>query len=260
MICRLHPYSTLRRLMGCQLIKTILLTVGLISLLAGCSSYRVKESPVAKLEAMPYTQTEGIIVIGVDPYVQPNRAKALFGEDLLAVAVIPLQVVVRNLGERPVRIEAKNFKLLLPGEEVVAPRPGSEVAALFSPQTGILDHASTGIGLIGRLGGAIGGSVANVVGGVVSESVKGSQQEVFLARQQDYTWKELKSVTLGRNESTRGFLFFSLPAGTAAFNDATLILNIYETDTKTTSIKVALKGLDYKVKPATDQYRAIALC
>src|SRR5512135_662724 len=109
MICRLHPYSTLRRLMGCQLIKTILLTVGLISLLAGCSSYRVKESPVAKLEAMPYMQTEGRVVIGVDPYVQPDRAKALFGEDLLAAAVMPLQIVARNLGERPVRIEAKNF-------------------------------------------------------------------------------------------------------------------------------------------------------
>ena len=190
-----------------------------------------------------------MVVIGVDPYVQPDKSKALFGEDLLAVAVIPLQVVVQNIGEHPVHIEAKNFKLSLPGEEVVAPRPGSEVAALFSPQTGILDHASTGIGLIGRLGGAIGGSVANVVGGVVSGSVKGSQQDVFLARQEDYTRKELKGVTLGRNESIRGFLFFSLPAGTATFNEATLILNMYETDTKITSIKVALKDIGYKVKP-----------
>lgn len=239
--------------MGRQPVKIVTLTVGLISLLAGCSSYTVKESPVVKPEAMPYTHTEGMVVVGVDPYVQPDKEKALFGEDLLAVDVIPIQVVVRNLGDHPVRVEAKNFKLSLPTNEVVAPRPGAEVAALFNQQTSILDHASTGIGLLGGFGGMIGGLVARVVGGVVSGSVQGSKKDVFLARQEDYVRKEFKGVALGRNESIRGFLFFTPPAGTAAFNEATLILDLYESDTKNTSIKVPLNGLGYKLKPTTEK-------
>lgn len=235
-------------------IKTIALAAGL-SLVVGCSSYAVKDSPIPKLDAMPYTQTEGMVLVGVDPYVQPDKAQELFGEDLAAAGVIPLQVVVRNTGEHAVRVEVKNFKLSLPGEEVVAPRPAAEVAALFSPESGILDHASTGIGLVGRFAGAVGGLVAGVVGNVVSGSIKGSQKDVFVARQQDYVRKELKGVALGKNESTRGFLFFSLPAGTPAFNDAALILDLYESDAKndanSTRIKVSLKGLGYKTKPTS---------
>jgi hypothetical protein len=234
-------------------IKTMLLTFGLIGFLAGCSSYSVKETPFIKPEAMPYTRTEGMVLIGVDPYVQSDKVIALFGEDLLAVSVIPIQVVVRNMGERPFRVETKNFKLSLPGDEVVAPRPGSDVAGLFSPHSGVLDHAATGIGLLGGLGGAIGGLVASVVGGVASGSIKGSQRDALLARQEDYTRKELKGVTLGTGESTRGFLFFSLPAGTAAFNEATLILDAYGSDTDNRSIKVPLKNLGYKGKGASDK-------
>lgn len=225
-----------------QILKAIALAV----LLVGCESYTVKDSPAVKAEAMPYTQAEGPLLVGADPYVQPDKAKEVFGADLLAADVIALQIVVRNTGERPIRVETKNFRLSLPSGEVAAPRPAVEVAALFNPKTGLLDHASTGIGLVGRFAGAIGGLVAGVAGNVVSGSIKGSQKDVFVARQQDYARKELKGVALGKNESTRGFLFFSVPAGTPAFDEAALILDLYESDAKSVSIKLPLKGLGYK--------------
>jgi len=222
----------------------------LLGLLAGCSSYNVQEPPAPKAETMPYQQTESMVIIGVDPYVQPDKAKAIFGEDMRAAGVIPLHIVARNLGEQTVRIEVKNFKLSLPGEEVVAPRPGAEVAALFNPQGGAWDQAGTGIGVLGQFGGPIGGLLAGIVGRVVSGTVHGSRQNVSAARQQDYARKEFKDVALGKNEWTRGFLFFSLPAGTASFDEASLILDLHETATANTRIKVALKGLGYQAKPA----------
>lgn len=51
---------------------------------------------------------------------------------------------------------------------------------------------------------------------------------------------------LGMNESTRGFLYFSLPAGTPAFDEATLVLELSESQLDVTSVRVPLKGLGYR--------------
>src|SRR4051812_13372850 len=92
---------------GCRryAIEIVVLTAGLIGLMGGCSTYTAKEAPAAKPESMPFMQTAGSVVIGVDPYVRAERSEAIFDEDLMAAAMIPLQVVVRNLGERPVPIQ-----------------------------------------------------------------------------------------------------------------------------------------------------------
>ena len=50
-------------------------------------------------------------MVGVDPYVRADRSEAVFDADLMAMAVIPLQVVVRNLGEHAVPIQVRNFRL-----------------------------------------------------------------------------------------------------------------------------------------------------
>lgn len=236
--------------MGRHASKFKLSALVLAGLLAGCPSHTVLEAPAPRLEAMPYAAAEGAVQLGADPYVQPGRVKAVFGEDLAAAEVIPVQVVVRNGGEGLVRVEEKNFKLSLPGDEVVAPRAGSEVAALFGSGLGAWSHASTGIGLAGRFGGPIGGLVAGVVGALVGGSVRGAEKDALEERQRDYIRKEFKSVSLAKNESTRGFLFFSPPAGTAAFDEATLILDVYEGSANTARLKIPLKGLAYKGRPA----------
>jgi hypothetical protein len=218
----------------------------MISVLNACSSYTVTEPKIPEPAAMPHTQTEGTISISVDPYVQADRQKAIFGGDMFAVGVLPLQVVVENAGERSVRIDSNNFRLALPGEEVVGPRPGTEVATLFASHSSAADYGSAGLGVLGQVFGAIGGLIGNVLGSVFSGTVKGSESDALRARQEDYSRKELKSVMLGKNESTRGFLYFGLPAGTPAFDEATLVLEIPDSQMDITSVRVVLKDLGYK--------------
>jgi hypothetical protein len=227
-------------------IEIVVLTVGLIGLMGGCSTYTAKESPAAKPEGMPFMQTDGLVMIGVDPYVRAERSEAIFDEDLMAAAMIPLQVVVRNLGERPVPIQVRSFRLLLPDQEVAGARPGAEVAALFSQRSGAASGASTGIGMLGGLGGAIGGLAAKAVGGAVSGGIDDSEQDAVAARRADYTRKELKDVVLGQNEATRGFLFFRVPDGTLGFDQATLVLDLPADGAKIRSIKVVVTGLGYR--------------
>ena len=227
-------------------INAVLLAVGLLGLADGCMSYTAKESPAARPETMPFMQTEATVVLGVDPYVQAERSEAIFDENLLAVALIPLQVVVRNLGERPVAIQVRNFRLLLPGQEVTGPRPGAEVAALFSEGSGAASGASTGIGILGGLGGAIGNIAAKAVGGAVSGGIDNSEQDAVAARRADYTRKELKDVVLGQGEATRGFLFFRVPDGMPAFDQATLVLDLPADGARIGSIKVTVTGLGYR--------------
>jgi hypothetical protein len=198
---------------------------------------------------MTFTQAEGTVAVGVDPYLRADRSQAVFGADLPAAAVVPLQVVIRNLGQRPVRIEVRNFRLSLPDQEVVGSRPAAEVAALLSRPSGAANQASTGIGVLGGLGGAIGGLAAKAVGGAVSETIQGSEQEAFAARRADYARKQLKDVVLGVGESTRGFLFFGLPDGTASLDEATLVLDLPDGGA---SVRVPLTGLGYRAGPEGD--------
>ena len=229
-----------------QAIGALALALGVIGLPGGCTTYAARESPAARAETMPFVQTEGTVVLGVDPYVQADRSEAIFDEDLPAAAVIPLQVVVRNLGERPAAIQVRNFRLVLPGQEVAGPRPGAEVAALFGRRTGVASGASSGIGMLGGLGGAIGGLAAKAVGGAAAGGIDGSEQDAVAARRADYTRKELKDVVLGPDEATRGFLFFRVPDGMPAFDAATLVLALPADGTAAGSAKVALRGLGYR--------------
>jgi hypothetical protein len=53
---------------------------------------------------------EGMLSIGVDPRVQAERQEQNFAAGLSVAAMMPIQVIVRNSGERSVRIAAENFK------------------------------------------------------------------------------------------------------------------------------------------------------
>lgn len=222
----------------------------LFMLLAGCSSYTAKEPPAPKLEAMPHSQTQNDLTVAVEPYSKPEKLEELFGEDLTAKDVITLHIVVRNQADKAVTLDAKSFKLGLPGGEVVAARPGGEVAVLFDSQGHAVEYATTGIGLLSRFAGPFGGLIAMVVNGAVNGTVKGSQGKASADRQQDFMRKEFHGLSLGKDETVRGFLFFTPVPGTAPFDEASLILDVYDKENKIDTVKVPLKGLAYKTKPA----------
>ena len=223
-----------------------------LSLLLGCATYKVKDAAQVALEAMPHVLNEAELSLGVDPYVEDEREQQIFAANLLAAAVLPIQVMVKNNGERPVRIEPDNFKLILPNEHMAAPRSALEVAQVFAPKEGVGDYASAGAGALGGLAGPIGMIAGRLLGFVSSGVFDRYRTEALQARQQDYARKELKNVLLAKDQFNRGFLFFVLPKETPAFDQATLTLTVLKDPTETATLKMPLKGLGYPGPSASD--------
>ena len=65
---------------------------------------------------------------------QPARQQEVFAADLVAEAVLPLEVWVHNGTERRIRIKPENFKLALPNDDLIAPASGAEAAWLAAPK------------------------------------------------------------------------------------------------------------------------------
>lgn len=231
---------------------TATLIAASMGLFAACASYEVKDAAPGKLEAMPHAGAEGMLSIGADPHVQADRQEQIFAAGLAEAAVLPIQVIVSNRGDRSVQIEPENFKLSLPDKQMIAPSPGSEVAQLFAPKEGITDHVLIGAGMLGGFGGPIGAAAGQLIA-LLSYGVLGrSRADATEARQDDYIRKQLKSTRLGKNQLTQGFLFFVLPKETPPFDQATLTLSVLENQTETATVRVNLKGLGHRGKAATD--------
>lgn len=224
---------------------------GLIGLLTACASYSARQMPSVLAETMPYRQAVGPLLLGVDPCHQPARQEELFDEDLAEAAILPIQVALSNRSEHPVRIETENFKLALPGNVVIGPASGSEIAVLLSPKPGAADYAAAGVGMLGGLAGTIGAIAGRLVSFVASGLLGWSRSDELRARGEDYSRKELKPITLGHRQSSRGFLYFVLPSGTPDFNEATLTLEVFENQTETLTFHVLMRGLGYKGRPST---------
>lgn len=223
-----------------------------LCLLPGCATYKVKDAAQAKLETMPHRLDAAELSLGVDPYVEDDREQRIFAANLLAAAVLPVQVMVKNHGERPVRIEPDHFKLILPNEHMAAPRSALEVAQVFAPKEGVGDYASAGAGVLGGLAGPIGMIAGRLLGFVSSGVFDRYRAEALQARQQDYARKEFKNALLAKDQSASGFLFFVLPKETSAFDQATLTLTVIKDPTETASLKMLLTGLGYPGPSASD--------
>jgi hypothetical protein len=64
----------------------------------GCSTFSYSGRPVTvpKIETTPISRTEGPITVGVDPYIQPDRQKEVFDDDLEKAGVLPIYLLVKN--------------------------------------------------------------------------------------------------------------------------------------------------------------------
>jgi hypothetical protein len=223
-----------------------------IMLLAGCTAYGGGETQTAQIPAMPYSVKEGAVSLGADPHVQSDRQEQIFDADFASLAVLPVQVVVGNSGDQPLRVDPEFFKLSLPGKEATTPRPGSEVALFFPPEAGVAHYATTGVSMLGGLAGPIGAIAGRVAGLLGSMMLSQMDSEAAQGRQDDYARKELKSVQLRRGEFARGFLFFVLPRGTPPFEEAMLSFSVTRDNTEIAIARILLKGLNVKGLPKTD--------
>ncbi|MCX7108734.1 MAG: hypothetical protein NTX45_01135 [Proteobacteria bacterium] len=213
----------------------------LLALLTACSS------PATVKNSERYSKTEARIAMEADPFIQPDRQEKVFGEDLWALSVLPVLITIQNVSDSPVRIEVRNFKLTLPGKQVIAPRTAAEVTKWLASQGNMLGQAGMGLGQvglsqIGQFAGPIGGIAVAIISGLYGA------YKTNASRTHDETFSqgEFKDATLGKDQFSRGIVFFMLPVGTPAFNEATLNLSIVENQVVTSSIELQLKALDYK--------------
>lgn len=213
--------------------------------LFGCAAYSTRDAKALQPEGMPYVQTDANLSMGADPYVQAERQEQVFGADLLAAAILPVQVTVVNVGDTTLRIEPDHFKLYISADSMTTHRPGHEVAKIFAPTEGVADYATSGVGMLGGLAGPIGSMAGRVVALLSAGALSSSRSEAIQAREADYTRKELKPTLLGKTQLVRGFLFFVLPRETPAFRDPTLVLTVVREAQEIAKIQMVLKGVTY---------------
>jgi hypothetical protein len=99
------------------------LALSFLMVFSGCSTfwYSGRPVPVPKIEAMPVWRTEGPVTVGVDPYLQPDRQRKVFGENL-EEEMLPIYVLVKNNGERPLSLRHADIKLEFTRRKSVHPR------------------------------------------------------------------------------------------------------------------------------------------
>jgi hypothetical protein len=97
--------------------------------LAGCTSYDLIALPLREAELYPNSYGDGGVFVAAQAFTEPARVHSYFGTNLLAYEVLPVEVIVSNHSERPIRIEPSGI-LLLRGDDVVDPLPVELVAEL----------------------------------------------------------------------------------------------------------------------------------
>lgn len=219
---------------------TLPLSVLIVS--ASCASYTARPMPVPKLEAMAVRQTERSISIGVDPFLDSERQKEVFGDHLPEQGVLPIQVFVQNQGNKPILLHATAV-LVLPDETAITHKlPGV-------PSYGPPPQRSEFCENVGLFGGVMPGpQLLFLLGCGIFGAAREGNYQYEVARWEDYLSKELKSATLAKEISTHGFVFFEVPEEKRHFTDAILFLKFTEGEEiggPEHTVRVPLSGLRF---------------
>jgi hypothetical protein len=212
--------------------RTLALSIFVLVFITGCASYKPSSAPVPEIGTMPACRTEGTITVGADPYVQPDRLKAVFDADLNKVGVLPIQVLVRNTGDRSVLVQKAFMLLVLPdGRQLCSAGATAVVAKLEKPSSHFWPTFFLGIP------GAVGAQAAD--------------DKARANRMADYRSKEFQDVTLGKDQFMHGFVYFIPPVGAEPFTEATLTVPVVDAAEATRFIvRLPLSGLRVKGVPA----------
>ncbi len=160
----------------CMKTRPVLSAIFLALAVSGCaSSYRVVQVPQYGADLYPQSQTRAGVTVAIDEMKGAERVERLFGADLVAEGILPVNVVVSNFGKQRVLVKPADV-LLHRGREVIDPVPVEMVMAVAKRQKSFL-RAST-------------------------------EEEV----DRYFGETAFKETSLYPNETYRGVLFFSVPA------------------------------------------------
>jgi hypothetical protein len=204
-------------------------------MVSGCStlSYSGRPVPVPKIEAMPVWRTEGSVTIGVDAYIQPARQKEVFDDDLEKAGVLPIYLLIKNHGERPLSLRRRSE---IPLADIALELPDGNQISFSVPSETVLR-------MLGRIPPSGGGAYMSgkdvgemlyvaihlfplipfaIAAGVAAD-------RATEARITGYLDKEFKNIKLNKDESTQGFVYLTIPV--TYWGESKLVLRfVDETD------------------------------
>jgi hypothetical protein len=224
--------------------------------LTACSAcgvpYVAKPAPMPQLEVMPWSHTERGVAVGTDPYVQVGRLKQIFGHDLAIYEIIPLQILVKNMGGRRLWLQRSAIHLERPDGLEIAPLRATAVAKMALPPA----PYTPGEVVISTL---LNMPVLVVLNEVTAGSSETLSRIAGKADQlpnpdglTDYWRKELKDAILDSGESVQGFVYYPWPRTAPVFEEATLVMPLIELEGATRLvIRLRLRGLQIR-RPAVE--------
>ena len=130
--------------------RAVILLLSLAVLSLGCASYTSTSAPIPKAGSMPASQTEGYLEVGADPYTQLDRQRTVFGKDLNAAGILPIQVFVLNKGKDRLLIRPSDMGLAFPDGTQISPAGASATSAKMESIAGVIG-AGIAFGIIGVL-------------------------------------------------------------------------------------------------------------
>ncbi len=218
---------------------------------SGCSSYTPKPLPTVEFSSIPVQYTEGDIQLGAEVYVQLDRQTAVFDAELSKCSVLPVRVLVRNLGQRAVWVRSTDVELDLPDGPQLTPidvftvgRCG-ETLARGEPPTPIIAPPAPLWGL-GPQVGAVSGLIGATIG---LGSLAVAEASVNNPRIAHYQKIELRAAVLRQNESTHGFVFFYVPPDNQLSDTAVMNVRLHDAeDDSSFSVRLPLSGLRFETQ------------
>jgi len=217
-----------------------LVTVCIVLLLVvmGCASQPATPGrsaarlvPVPVPETLPLRQSEGPIVVSVDPAVPPDRVQAVLGTALpMRLAwVPPLEVVIHNHGLLPMRLSQADIALELPDGSQLRPLPVATLAPwspAARPERVTQNRAERPEQCMERRStteAAAASAFWTVLGLAALLSEQHEQERVAAAHVAASQRKAFQEVVLAQGESAHGVVFFPAPEE-RGFREATLRL------------------------------------
>jgi hypothetical protein len=105
----------------------------------------------APADSYAHHQTNSKVTIGVDPYTTPDQQKAAFGKlDLYGRGVLPVLVVIRNDGDKAIRLDRMKAEYVGPNRNRVDATPAKDVRFLNGPNRPDIVPGPTGRPVPGR--------------------------------------------------------------------------------------------------------------
>jgi len=175
---------------------SLLLALSLLLGLTNCATYRPQRIDIHPINEYPHLRTSEGISVAADPYSSMEKAKRGFQMDVTQKGFVPVNLIIDNDTDEPLRIDKENIELI------------DENGIAYRPVSSKLMFEEFEIDAIGRFAVF---SVVSVAAGVVSYiSAKRANRKM----KADWQRKEIPDrLIIPPGTRMSGFVYFQLPEG-----------------------------------------------